>query len=147
MVRLVGCIGWLLVAISALFVVVAVGDLLDGGDRGDIRPQINLGIAAFFIVVGYFGFRLATSKPPGPQALSREQQILALAHRANGKLTLAEAVLHSRMSVTEVKGVLKDLVRQGLAELHLTEGGEEVYAFSGLVPEEKESAKDPFVES
>lgn len=141
--RVIAVFGWLLLAISALFSVIAFGDLL-AGREGDVRPQINLGIGAFFLVLGYFGFRLATGKPGSQPALSPDQQMLALAQRLNGRLTLAEAVLHCRLPVSEAKEVLRGLVHQGLADLHLTEGGEEVYAFSGLNPEDKRSAKDPF---
>lgn len=142
--RPLALVGWIVVAFSGFFVLAAIGDLLDGSAAEDVEPGVVAGLAVFFTVVGYLGYRLAVSKPAGAAALSPEQRVLELAQRMQGRLTLAEVVLHCKMPVPQAKEVMKTLVRQGLAELHLTDGGEEVYAFSGFIPEEKASAKDPF---
>jgi hypothetical protein len=130
--------GWLLVAFSSIFVVGAVGDLVR--DREDWSVKVGVGL--FFGILGYVGFRLARSRS-GPPPLPPPQLLLSIAQRLGGRMTLAEAVLHGRLSVERTRDALKELTRQGLAELHLTEKGEEVYSFSGLVPGDKASARDP----
>jgi hypothetical protein len=138
--RPLALVGWLIVALSSFFVLAFIGELIGGSEE----PGIVAGLAVFFAVVGYLGYRFAMGQLAGAAALSPEQRVLELAQRMQGRLTLAEVVLHCKMPVPQAKEVMKTLVRQGLAELHLTDGGEEVYAFSGFIPEEKASAKDPF---
>jgi hypothetical protein len=138
--RPLALVGWLIVALSGFFVLAFIGELIGGSEE----PGIVAGLAVFFAVVGYLGYRFAMGQLAGAATLSPEQRVLELAQRMQGRLTLAEVVLHCKMPVPQAKEVMKTLVRQGLAELHLTDGGEEVYAFSGFIPEEKASAKDPF---
>lgn len=135
-------LGILVMALSGFFVIAALADLITGGD-GTTEPGIIAGLLVFFLLVGYAGYRLYRSSPAQPLA-SPEQRILALATQMQGRVTLAEVVLHSGLEVPQARELMKRLVRQGLAELYISDGGEEVYAFGGLMPQEKQSAKDPF---
>lgn len=135
-------LGWLVVALSAFFVIAALGDLI-GGTSGEAGPGVVAGLAIFFAITGFLGYRMAVSPKPGEQPPSAEQRILALAQQMKGRVTLAEIVLNCQLRPEQAREMLKDMVRQGLAELHVSDGGEEVYAFGGLMPEEKNSAKDP----
>lgn len=60
-----------------------------------------------------------------------------------GRVTLAEVVLYCDLKTEKAREQLKSMARQGLAGLHISEGGEEVFAFGGLMPEEKRSSSDP----
>lgn len=137
-----GVIGWLMVALSAFFVIAALGDLI-GGTSGETEPGVVAGLAIFFAITGFLGYRMTTSPKPGEQSISIEQRILGLAQQMKGRVTLAEIVLNFNLRPQQAREVLKNMVQQGLAELYISDGGEEVYAFGGLMPEEKNSAKDP----
>lgn len=132
----------MIVANSAFFVIAALANLIAGDSQTEVG--VLLGLLVFFALVGYGGYWLYRSsgkRPPNP--IPPEQRILALAEKNQGRITLAEVVLHCDLKIEEAREHLKTMVRQGLAELHVSEGGEEVYAFGGLMPEEKQSASDP----
>ena len=140
--RAMGCLGLFVLANSAFFVVAALANLIAGDS--ETEPGVILGLLVFFALTGYGGYWLYRSsgkKPPNPNP--PEQRILALAEKNQGRITLAEVVLYCDLKTEEAREQLKSMVRQGLAELHVSEGGEEVYAFGGLMPEEKHSATDP----
>ncbi len=135
-------LGWFIVALSGFFVIAAIGDLVSG-TSGEAGPGVVAGLAVFFAIVGVLGYRLATSKTPRSIAQSPEQRILALAKQLQGRVTLAEVVLHCQLEVEQARSLLKEMVRKGLAELHLSDQGDEVFMFGGFAPETKETAKDP----
>lgn len=135
-------LGWFIVAISGFFVIAAISDLLSG-NLGEEGPGVLAGLAVFFAIVGVLGYRLATSKNPRNIARSPEQRILALAKQMQGRVTLAEVVLHCQLEIEQARSHLREMVRKGLAELHLSDQGDEVFMFGGFAPETKETAKDP----
>lgn len=138
----VGCLGLSIMAASGFFVLAALGDIVSGGD-GRTSMGVLLGLLAFFSLTAYAGYRLYRNQARSAPTLSPEQRVLALANRLQGRITLAEVVLHCRLSTPQARALLRELVRQRLAEVHVSDGGEEVYVFGGFVPEEKDSARDP----
>lgn len=135
-------LGWFIVAMSGFFVMAAIGDLVSG-NTGEEGPGVLAGIAVFFAIVGVLGYRLASAKNPRSLAPSPEQRILALAKQMQGRVTLAEVVLHCQLETEQAHSHLREMVRKGLAELHLSDQGDEVFVFAGFIPETKETAKDP----
>lgn len=135
-------LGWFIVAISGFFVIAAIGDLVSGAS-GEAGPGVVAGLAVFFAIVGVLGYRLATAKTPRSIAQSPEQRILALAKQMQGRVTLAEVVLYCHLETEQARTHLREMVRKGLAELHLSDQGDEVFMFGGFAPETKETAKDP----
>jgi hypothetical protein len=135
-------LGWFIVAMSGFFVVAAISDLVSG-NTGEEGPGVLAGIAVFFAIVGALGYRLASAKNPRNLATSPEQRILALAKQMQGRVTLAEVVLHCQLEIEQARTHLREMVRKGLAELHLSDQGDEVFVFAGFVPDTKETAKDP----
>lgn len=136
-----GCLGLLILASSAFFVMAAIADLISGDSKTE--PGVLLGLLVFFALTGYGGYRMYRGGKRPPNPIPPQQRILALAEKNQGRITLAEVVLYCDLKTEEAREHLKTMVRQGLAELHVSEGGEEVYAFGGLMPEEKRSATDP----
>lgn len=139
-----GCLGWFIVASSGFFVLAALGELLSG-ETGETEPGVVAGLGLFFAVIGWLGYRLARnsqtrSRPAGP---TPEQRILALAKQNKGRITLAEVVLGTGLGADEAREHLREMVRDGMAELHVSDGGDEVYAFAGFMPETKQTARDP----
>ncbi|GAO76691.1 hypothetical protein [Meiothermus ruber] len=135
-------LGWFIVALSGFFVVAAISDLVSG-NLGEEGPGVLAGMAVFFTIVGVLGYRLATSKTPQSAAQSPEQRILAVAKQMQGRVTLAEVVLHCQLETEQARAHLREMIRKGLAELHLSDQGDEVYMFAGFAPETKKTAKDP----
>ena len=135
-------LGWFIVAISGFFVIAALGDLVSGAS-GEAGPGVVAGLAVFFAIVGVLGYRLATAKTPRSIAQLPEQRILALAKQMQGRVTLAEAVLYCHLETEQARTYLREMVRKGLAELHLSDQGDEVFVFAGFAPETKATARDP----
>ncbi len=135
-------LGWFIVAMSGFFVIAAISDLVSG-NTGEEGPGVLAGMAVFFAIVGVLGYRLATVKTPRTLVQSPEQRILALAKQMQGRVTLAEVVLHCQLEIEQARTHLREMVRKGLAELHLSDQGDEVFMFAGFIPETKETAKDP----
>ena len=139
-----GCLGWFVLASSGFFVLAALGDLLSGG-TGETEPGVIAGLGVFFTITGYLGWRLIKNSQNSAKANqpTPEQRILALAKQNKGRITLAEIVLSCNLEADQARQHLREMVREGMAELHLSDGGDEVYAFAGFMPETKQSAKDP----
>ena len=66
--------------------------------------------------------------------LSREQSILAAAKACNGKLTVADAVLHGSVRITDAQRLLDRLALNGLCEVEATDSGQLVYTFQSFLP-------------
>ncbi len=130
-----------MVAISGFFVIAAISDLVFG-TSGEAGPGVVAGLAVFFAIVGVLGYRLATAKTKRI-ADSPEQRILALAKQMQGRVTPAEVVLYCHLETEQARTQLREMVRKGLAELHLSDQGDEVFMFGGFAPETKATARDP----
>jgi tRNA(Ile)-lysidine synthase TilS/MesJ len=140
-----GCLGWFIVASSGFFVVAAVGELVSGSRTSDTEPGVVAGLGIFFAITAYLGWRLIKNSQTinKPLLASPEQRILGLAKQNHGRITLAEVVLNCNLEVDQARNHLRQMVREGMAELHLSDSGDEVYAFAGFMPETKQTAKDP----
>lgn len=77
-----------------------------------------------------------------PQA-SAEQQVMLLARAAKGRLSAAEVAAATGLTADASHEVLEGLIRAGVAELWLSEGGGFVYAFPELLEGFKDGAKSP----
>src|SRR5438477_10427780 len=93
--KFLGVLGVCLVIFSACFVVMAIGDLLGGGD-GKTTKSVLLGILTFVLGTGLAGVKLALVSfrqqitTPVITEFDREQKILALAESTDGRLTVPE---------------------------------------------------------
>jgi hypothetical protein len=121
--------------------------------------SLGVRVFAFLITVGIPGAgglallrgHLRRSLPSGgggADALRRqtwESEIVKLAERKGGKLTVVEVIADSVMNADDAEEVFKDLVGRGLAEPEVTDGGLIVYVFPDIkLLKEKNASKSLF---
>lgn len=126
-------VGGILLLFVAAFMTIGV---LAGGMKDS-----TLGIQIFTMLLtigipGFFGVRLLSRHARGPalggarQELIRqtqESEILKLAQKFGGKLTVVEVVAETAMSAPDAEAALGVLVQRGLAEPEVTDKGLIVY--------------------
>lgn len=69
--------------------------------------------------------------------IDREKQILLLASRFNGKLTISEVVMNSKLSTAEAEKLMKIFVENFVIETKISEKGIIVYNFPELINDSK----------
>ena len=83
------------------------------------------------------GLSMLRGRSRGELALQAERawegELLRLAERKGGSLTLAEVVAHADLSRKEAEQRLDRLCQQGIAEYRISEGGVMVYRFAGFL--------------
>ena len=65
-------------------------------------------------------------------AHERETEVLRLAGRRGGKLTVVEVVQETDLEASDAEALLQKLAEQGLAELEMTDSGLLVYHFADI---------------
>jgi hypothetical protein len=139
---LLGVLGVGIAIFSTFFVMFAIGDLVTGGD-GKTTKGVLLGLLGFFAGTGLvgvklmmMGFRSDTKRVPQEPELTefeKEQRILAFAGSKAGHVTPTEVALNCRLSLKESEVTLNRLVKQGAAEVQITDDGVMVYTFPGFL--------------
>jgi len=150
MAKLAGGIALLMVSVFML-----IGFLAGGGATHGVGIRIFTflltvalpGGAGLSLLRGHLR-RSLPSGSGGADALRRqtwESEIVKLAERKGGKLTVVEVVADSVMSADDAEEVFKDLVGRGLAEPEVTDGGLIVYVFPDIkLLKEKNASKGLF---
>ena len=69
-----------------------------------------------------------------PVAAEREQRILGVAEKEQGRVTVLEVASRCDLTSGEAKALLDDLVLRGVAQLHVSEDGVLVYVFPDFLP-------------
>lgn len=130
---LFGMLGVLVALFSLFLVVTSVSELVSGG--GTTETSVLIGLLVFFSGTSLLGawFARKMLRKPGRSAFEIEQAVLALAAAHGGRLTLAEVSTGCRLSVADARDALQRLCGQGVADLHMTDAGVEVYAFEGFI--------------
>lgn len=137
----------------------AVIDLATGGNPETPRPTL-VGLIVLFVAMTWWGFRGAWPelgprplarrllawreagqgprvKPTDPavrMVAEREQRVLSLAEKEQGRVTVLEVAGRCNLTADEAKAQLDGLVLRKVAELHVSEDGVLVYVFPGLLP-------------
>ena len=137
--KVLGVFGFFVFLVSVLFLIVVVGDVFD--EDGLESPGVMVALAVFFFGTAFGGAYLAKRKLfPGWKLIrkpkqSAEQIILELALSNNGRLTIGEIAVKTRLYVAQSKAEIEALCRQGVAEVSFGDDGEVSYVFAGLGPE------------
>lgn len=131
--RLFGGIALVLVA-AFMF----IGFLAGGGADNPLAARI----AAFVIAVGIPGIaggvmlyrhakgvRMVGGGTDQLRRQTHESEILKLAQRRGGKLTVVEVVADTSMSVPDAEQALASLVERGVGDVEVTDSGLMVYVF------------------
>ncbi len=134
---------------SSFFVMAAISDLITGGD-GSTPVGVLMGLLVFFggtmTGSGFLAKRLWSGAPRvafDPVAV--EHALLSQAQAKGGRLTVAEVAIALKVPVSQAKAALDHLVTSGVADLLVSDSGEIVYRFAGLInDDEKHSARDLF---
>ena len=103
-------------------------------------PGLMIGLMIFFGGITWGSFKVSKSlfsapKPEGyvpPVELSHEQQILELAMRTDGTLTIAEIAARTPLTVADAKAGVEALTREGVASVEFDEKQDIYYRFPGL---------------
>jgi hypothetical protein len=147
-----GTFGVAVVLLSAMFVAIAITELVTG--EGKTERSTLVGLVVLFTGAGFWGLNIARGSfgwrlPVLPRLQLRrrsradkEQAVIALAVSLGGRLTLLEAAGRCQMTLQEAEQILHDLVAREVAELLVTEDGTLVYEFNVLTRKEKARAKD-----
>lgn len=130
-----GCMGLLGVGMMLGFFVAAGYTLWTG------LTLVNLGLAGFFLLLALGGTLMlraavlrgrrdtSAEDDADPMHGSRQRGVLRTARKLEGRLTLAEVSLHTRLDVAEAREVLDEFERHGIAEMQISDSGQEVYVF------------------
>lgn len=127
-----GIVGALVMAISAFFVTFAVMMLMAFGGFTSAMSAIAVS-ATILVVMGamiaWRGMQNVGEKHQEYRHKDRQHEILDLAKKHNGHVTVPELALTSRYTVDEVREQLDEFVDKGIAEPGVSERGRQVYVF------------------
>ena len=123
--------------VSVLLLCAAGGGLISGGEDA---PGLMLGVMIFLGAIAWGSFKLskrlfAPPRPEGyvpPVEMTHEQQILELAMRTDGTLTIAEIAARTPLTVADAKSGVEALTREGVASVEFDEKQDIYYRFPGL---------------
>lgn len=143
--KLIGILGFVVMAVSGLFIAAAVGDLI-GGSTTD--TGVLVGLLIFFTLTGGSGFHLFRSRilqAGKHDAEAKERQVLQYAKEQGGRVTIAGVAAHTELSVAEAKKMLETLSEQGVADVAFDDDGAVFYELKGLgvSAEARAAAKNP----
>ena len=122
---------------------VGLGVLLNTGQREFFKLAFAFAVFGVLPVLG--GLRLLRPKA-APLAADAdrawEAELMRLAERRGGALTVAEAVAHGDLEPARAESLLDGLCRRGLAEHRVTDDGQIVYAFAAAPTREQKRAAE-----
>lgn len=147
-----GCMGTAGAAITIVFAVLALWTLWQLIAVG--FSALNLVLAAFFAVLsvgGLFMLRTGFRKQSAPKldgsllGGSRQRGVLRVAKKLDGRVTLGELTLHTRLEVADAREILEQFELHGVAEMQISDSGREVYVFPAFADggEDKLTARSP----
>lgn len=111
-----------------------------GGTYGALVFLLGTGSAASYGALRALRSRGATPALPAPDAT---REILALAAREGGRVTVAEVVAKTPLGLEQAREALDELSRRNMASSIVTEDGVELFQIKGLLaPAQKLAARD-----
>ena len=132
------------IALLMVSVFMAIGFLAGGAADQSLGVRIFAflvssgipGVGGVALLRAHLKQRAALPAPNAVPALPRERwtsELIKLAAKHGGRLTVVEAVAESSLTPEEVQQALDELCAQSVAELQMTESGLVVYAFRDLL--------------
>lgn len=117
---------------------------------------VTLGIMGVVAIVGLVMLRVSRSAKSDDNVNhdadllegSRQRGVLRTARKYEGRVTLAEISLETRLDVSEARQILDEFELHGIAELQISDGGQEVYVFPAFTDggRDKLTARSPLDE-
>jgi hypothetical protein len=135
-----GCLGVASFGTLAVFVPLTMAFVWEMLTVGAMEGTIPAGIFSLIMSLGA-GWALwrtikAGSDDDAAAAPSKEEmqrRVLAVARKCQGHLTLAELTLETSLGLEEARSLLEDFQLQGVANLEMTDAGQEVFVFPAFV--------------
>jgi hypothetical protein len=145
--------------VGAGLLAIAATELATGGN-GRTAPVGYVGLIVVFVAMIWWGLqlgwpelaprplarrllarRVATRglisgppEPAAPEGVDRERAVLALAEKAQGRLTVLEVAGRCDLTVDQAKALLDDLVLRKVAQMQVSQAGVLVYGFPRFLP-------------
>ena len=147
--KLIGVVGAGAALLSAPLTILSVSSFLT--NPGHTPLPVLAAMTVFFAGItaagAWLGVRnLRRARPSEMSEFDREQVILRLATKSDGRVTVAEVAARCRMTVADAKTALEKMCTHGVAEVLFTDEGSIVYEFKGLLTEEeRRTATDPLL--
>lgn len=142
-----GCLGVSAFATLAVFIPMTMAFAWEMVSTGPADGTIAAGIFSMIMAAGaswalWYAFKAGSADDKSEELSEEEVQrkVLAVARRCQGHLTLAELTLETSLGLDEARSVLHDFQMQGVANLEMTDAGQEVYVFAAFV----DGGKDKF---
>ena len=125
--------GYLAVAVG---IFMGVGLLLNMGGPASAAVMV-LSFLLFSAAPIYGGVRLLRNPGERARALQAanqawESELLRLAARRDGSLSVAEVVAHADLDAVQAEARLDEMCKRGLCEIRVTEQGVVIYRFAAL---------------
>jgi hypothetical protein len=116
----------------ALGFVVQLGEERAGGT--ELAAFLIAGVVPLLIGVAlvgsHFRHRTARAREAAAEAqVAREREVVALAQRSGGRLSMTDVVSGTSLGITEAEALLEDLARNGYVDIQVTDDGVVEYAF------------------
>jgi hypothetical protein len=148
-----GVAGFTLFAAGLAFAIYSIYALVTGGFAlGTLAALLVVSITA----IAGMGMLRASFRSGSDDAAdnptqldsSRQRGVLRTAQKYQGRLTLAEISLETRLDVDEARAILDKFEMQGIAELQISDAGQEVYVFAAFSDDgqDKLTARSPLDE-
>ncbi len=120
--------------------------------QGELRVLYLFGFVAAAWASGLvtrYTLRALADEPPAKEhpdprpSSSVKGHVMLLARSAKGRLSASEVAAATKLSVAESHQVLKGLIKEGVADIWITDSGGVVYVFPELLEDFKEGARSP----
>lgn len=98
---------------------------------------------AILIVSHFRGAKRAEVEQQKLRLAAREKEVLLLARRYEGRLTMAEIVTDTSMDAAGAEETMNELVVKGMTNLRTNEAGQAYYEFFETLPHEEEPSQRP----
>lgn len=127
-------VGWVLLALAAFMFVGFLGaDVSGGAAIGALILTVGLPAAGgLALLTGRLGRGRSGAEREALRTQTVEAELLRLAGKHGGRLTIVEAVSELALSPEQAKEALDALSVRGLADFQVTESGVVVYVFHDL---------------
>lgn len=136
--------GVLTILFSVFFITAATTDLVSESD-----PEVEtlMAVIVFFSITGILGLYLAVVhfiRNRKKEKEQKERQVLKVITSKRGCVTPVEVAAETNLIIDEAKAMLDQLCKSGAGQLQVTENGNMVYVFEGVLSsQEKNTAKSP----
>jgi len=135
----IGCVGLGTTVLAVALLATIVVQIITGAQQ-DVAGAVGASVcmmmtAAIGGAMGWYGYRGMFGEQPVPADF--EDQLLDLADRENGRVTVAMVAADTDLSMQRAEALLTRLTEQGLVRMEVGADGDYVHIFPGLGDDEE----------